>query len=59
MVIQLQQLRLVAGTAATDAAAPVSTSDNITATKATAAKVATEKAAYYDRRRQQNRRKRS
>ena len=37
------------GTAATDAAAPVSTSDNITATKATAAKVATEKAAYYDR----------
>ena len=37
------------GTAATDAVAPVSTSDNITATKATAAKVATEKAAYYDR----------
>ena len=37
------------GTDATDAAAPVSKSDNITATKATAAKVATEKAAYYDR----------
>lgn len=36
------------GTDAT-ADAPVSTSDNITATKATAAKVATEKAAYYDR----------